>query len=906
MRNQFLASVAVAAIVVPGAAYAQSTGTIDAEEIVVTGSRTSTGIQGVQVPDSPKARTVLSNELLRTQTPGQSILNAINIVPSVNFTSNDPFGSSGGNVRIRGFDGNRISFTWDGLPLNDTGNYAIFSNQSGDPEIVDSVNVNQGTTDVDSPTAASSGGTINYRTIKPSEEAGAMIVGAYGGTYSGRQYTRVFGKLETGDLFGTGIRAFITAASAKNDKFRGVGVIDKQQYNIRLYKEFDGDDFISIAGHYNQNRNSSYRALSLYQAQLDFGKNGRYTFDNNPLCARATPNAATPQFETNSGNVGPAGLGTQQPSTVIPTNTFLTFPAANFTGPAGLDVSCTNYAGVRINPSNTGNIRFNSKATLTDKLTLSLDMGYQYVLANGGGFTTLAENSVQARGGIGDLATGRDFNGDGNVGNFGSLVNGVFVPAAPNAARSNFIPDTIAFYAPNNTNTNRYTVLSSLRYDVSDDHYVRLMYAFDYGRHRQTGEWSPLDAVGDPVNVFGGRRNTQQVTDANAYFLRGRDRFSIASLSQISGEYRGKFFDNAVELMLGVRAPFFKRELNQFCYTVAATGNPLCTSATFGTAVVAAPNFYLIPASTNFTGTVPANALYAPFKSTYKYNKVLPNIGLTLRPMEDVQIYAAYAKGLSAPRTDNLYRKPSGVDVQPETTDNFDIGIRYTTPMVQASFGGFLNKFSNRIVTSFDSLAGISVDRNVGRVEIKGLEASLNVKPFPWFSFRGFASYIDAKLKDDIRLGTTTAGVLGATVSGLPIVALTAGKKLVETPEWQYGFTARANQGPVSLGVEFKQVTSRFATDVNDVILPGYNTVNLDARLSMKDFGLEKTFLQLNVSNVFNQQYLGSISSQIVSGTNVKNFITNIGSTFTPPSSGTPTFQPGAPRAFILSLQVGF
>jgi iron complex outermembrane recepter protein len=868
MRNQFLASVAVAAIAMPGAAYAQSTGTIDAEEIIVTGSRSSTGIQGIQVPDSPKARTVLSNEVLRTAAPGQAILNAINIVPSVNFTNNDPFGSSGGNVRIRGFDGNRISFTWDGLPLNDTGNYAIFSNQSGDPEIVDSVNVNQGTTDVDSPTAASSGGTINYRTIVPSEEPGAMLVGAYGGTYKSRQYTRVFGKLETGDLFGTGVRLMLTAASAQNDKFRGSGKLDKQQYNFRAYKSLDGTDFISLAGHYNQNRNTSYRALSLVQAQLDYGADGRYTLDNNPLCAR-----------------NPAGAGVQndnatpQPSTVISNNQFTTFNPPSAT-PLVQDTSCTNYYGVRINPSNTGNLRFNSKATLSDKLTLSLDMGYQYVLANGGGFTTLSETALQARGGI--TVLGRDLNGDGDT------------------------LDTVAFYAPNNTNTNRYTVLSSLRYDINDDNYLRVAYAFDYGRHRQTAEWTRLDAAGNPLNVFGGRRPSLQVTDPTGYFLRGRDRFSKALLSQVSGEYRGKFFDNAVEVMLGVRLPFFKRELNQFCYTLASSGNPLCTSATFGTTVVAAPNFYIIPNNTTFTGAVPTNALYAPFRSTYKYNKVLPNIGLTFRPADDIQIFAAYAKGLSAPRTDNLYRRPTGVDVQPETTDNFDVGIRYTTSTVQASFGGFLNKFSNRIVTSFDSLSGISVDRNVGRVEIKGLEASLNVKPFPWFTFRAWGSYIDAKLKDNIRLGTTVAGQLGATTSGLPIEALTAGKKLVETPEWQFGYTARAFHGPASLGLTFKKVTSRFATDVNDVIVPAYSTMDLDMRFSLKDMGLEKTFIQLNVSNLFDQQYLGSISSQIVSGTNAKNFITNIGNAAVPPSSGTPTFQPGSPRAFILSLQVGF
>jgi iron complex outermembrane recepter protein len=866
MRNQFLASVAVAAIVMPAAAYAQSTGTIDAEEIIVTGSRSSTGIQGIQVPDSPKARTVLSNEVLRTAAPGQAILNAINIVPSVNFTNNDPFGSSGGNVRIRGFDGNRISFTWDGLPLNDTGNYAIFSNQSGDPEIVDSVNVNQGTTDVDSPTAASSGGTINYRTIVPSEEMGAIAVGAYGGTYKNREYGRAFGKFETGDLFGTGVRAFFTAATAKNDKFRGTGAINKQQYNFRVYKALEGTDFISLAGHYNQNRNVSYRALTLAQAGLDFRTNGRFTFDNNPTCTRANFAAGTAQTDN----------ATPQSSTVIPSNQNVTF---NPPVPAGLDTSCTNYYGVRINPSNTANLRFNAKATLTDKLTLSLDMGYQYVLANGGGFATLSETDPRVRGYRPGVTTGgRDLSGDGDT------------------------LDTVAFYTPNNTNTNRYTVLSSLRYDINDDNYLRVAYAFDYGRHRQTAEWANLDSVGNPTNVFGGRQGALQVNDQNGYFLRGRDRFSKAILSQISGEYRGKFLDNALEVMIGVRAPFFKRELNQFCFTQASTGNPLCTGITLGTTPLAIPtggnalNFlYVVPTSTAPTG-LPANAVYAPFRANYRYNKVLPNVGLTFRPAEDIQIYAAYAKGLSSPRTDNLYRSPN-VAVDPETTDNFDVGVRYTTSTVQASFGGFLNKFSNRIVSSFDQAQGISVDRNVGKVEIKGLEASLNVKPFPWLTFRAWGAYIDAKLKDNINLGVTS--------TGLSVVALTAGKKLVETPEWQYGYTARASYGPGSLGLTFKQVTSRFATDVNDVVLPGYNTMDLDARFSLKDFGLEKTFLQLNVTNLFDRQYLGSINSQIASTINSGTFATNVPIGGSIPSGANPTFQPGSPRAFILSLQIG-
>src|SRR6185369_17425379 len=114
----------------------------------------------------------LTGDYLNTQTSGQSVFQSINQIPGVNFANNDAFGTSGGNLRIRGFDGSRVSVTFDGIPLNDSGNYALFTNQMLDPELVERVDVNLGTTDVDSPTASATGGTVAYKTKKPSDEFG--------------------------------------------------------------------------------------------------------------------------------------------------------------------------------------------------------------------------------------------------------------------------------------------------------------------------------------------------------------------------------------------------------------------------------------------------------------------------------------------------------------------------------------------------------------------------------------------------------------------------------------------------------------------------------------------------------------------------------------------------------------
>ncbi|RZJ96209.1 MAG: Plug domain-containing protein, partial [Brevundimonas sp.] len=154
-------------LMLAGAANAQSTATQEAElgDVVVTGARGPRTTDGTIVAETvAKTRSSVTQEFISTQAAGQTILQTLNLTPGLNFTNNDPYGSSGGNIRLRGFDGNRVSLTFDGIPLNDTGNYAVYTNQQLDPELIERASVNTGTTDVDSPTASATGGTINYVT----------------------------------------------------------------------------------------------------------------------------------------------------------------------------------------------------------------------------------------------------------------------------------------------------------------------------------------------------------------------------------------------------------------------------------------------------------------------------------------------------------------------------------------------------------------------------------------------------------------------------------------------------------------------------------------------------------------------------------------------------------------------
>ena len=226
MKLKYLLATSVVGLTAAASApaYAQSTGSVDFDDenvIIVSGAR-STDVAGIDIPDSPKAKVQVDSELIRRQTPGQTINDTLNLVPGVSFTNNDPFGSLGGSFTIRGFSSDRISQTFDGIPLNDSGNYALYTNQMLDPEIIEYATVTLGSTDVDSPTASAAGGTINIRSKNPDEEFGVMTSITYGniiarGNPGDRMMYRGFAKLETGNITSGGLRAYVTASRTEND-----------------------------------------------------------------------------------------------------------------------------------------------------------------------------------------------------------------------------------------------------------------------------------------------------------------------------------------------------------------------------------------------------------------------------------------------------------------------------------------------------------------------------------------------------------------------------------------------------------------------------------------------------------------------------------------------------------------
>ena len=143
-------------------------------------------------------------------------------------------------------------------------------------------------------------------------------------------------------------------------------------------------------------------------------------------------------------------------------------------------------------------------------------------------------------------------------------------------------------------------------------------------------------------------------------------------------------------------------------------------------------------------------------------------------------------------------------------------------------------------------------------------------------------------------------------------------------PIYTFGGRIQYSIGPLELGVTAKRTGPRYVNDMNLPLFlctnaaggnayintldcgatatpnnqvrfqvygartPAYNIVNLDARLTLGWAGLnDDTFLQLNVTNLFDVRYAGNFGGQLL-------------------NTSVPFVQLGAPRAVVGTLVVGF
>jgi iron complex outermembrane recepter protein len=159
---------------------------------------------------------------------------------------------------------------------------------------------------------------------------------------------------------------------------------------------------------------------------------------------------------------------------------------------------------------------------------------------------------------------------------------------------------------------------------------------------------------------------------------------------------------------------------------------------------------------------------------------IIPKVNLTYKLTEDKLLYTTFSKGF----------RPGGINrngtVPPYETDflkNYEIGWKTTWAGNRFRWNGaaFFEEIED-IQFSFlpPSGAGLSVVRNAGSAEIKGVESSFEWAPTEALSFSAGATALDAKLTSDY-ISDVDAGIIDAP----------SGTKLPAAPDFKANLTAR-------------------------------------------------------------------------------------------------------------------
>ncbi|MYN16141.1 TonB-dependent receptor [Rugamonas sp. FT107W] len=355
-----------------GAAYAQSDAAPAAkpatETVTITGRKVGMGLMVQE--DVPKARSTVTAEELSKQRPTGNAYDALTLMPAVNTYSYDGTGLFGGGLTLRGFNSDQIGATINGVPVNDSGNFAVFPQEFVDQENTCTTFVTQGSTDVDSPQVGATGGNFGITTCDPEDKQRFRIMQTGGQLSSWKTYLR----FDSGKFANDKAKVFVSVSHAEAKKWKGLGKAMRDHMDVGFNYDWDRFNYIHGTVLYNRAINNNISTFTL----ADLKKNGYFYDYGTVFTGRAAPSP------------GKAG---------------------NDVLPANGDV----FYKLSLNPFENVIASAIGKFRLNDTTDIKIVPYYWYGYGTGGSQEKLMSESGFLNPATGKLSAGVDLNGDGDT-----------------------------------------------------------------------------------------------------------------------------------------------------------------------------------------------------------------------------------------------------------------------------------------------------------------------------------------------------------------------------------------------------------------------------------------------------------------------------------------------------------
>lgn len=233
------------------------------DTVVVQGQNpTSETLVGDAVKEkAPESRATLSKaQLEKFVGLDSAVTGALKYLPGVHSSGGDSSGITEGSLNIRGFSQDQLGFTRDGIPLNDPQFLTPHADFMGDPENYQSVSVLYGSSSINAPTLTASGGSVEIKSVAPTQEAGVLYKQNIGSNNLYREFVQV----NTGEH--NGFSAWLSGSRTTGDLWDDSdGELSSSRYEGNLqYTWGDGNQINALFSSFLM-RTNSYLAPTLAQ-----------------------------------------------------------------------------------------------------------------------------------------------------------------------------------------------------------------------------------------------------------------------------------------------------------------------------------------------------------------------------------------------------------------------------------------------------------------------------------------------------------------------------------------------------------------------------------------------------------------------------------------------------------------
>jgi iron complex outermembrane receptor protein len=280
-------------------------------------------------------------------------------------------------------------------------------------------------------------------------------------------------------------------------------------------------------------------------------------------------------------------------------------------------------------------------------------------------------------------------------------------------------------------------------------------------------------------------------------------------------------------------------------------------------------------------------------------SKPMPRILVSYDVNPSMQIYANVTTNTRMPLVMSTYvtnfstttggfAQVGAQNIKPEYSTGAQIGYRYQG-LVNLDVNAFYMKLKDHQVSSLVLINNSLLPQalSVGGETIKGASLEVSTRSYNGFSLYGSAQYLHGTFDDNVpRSGDF-----------LP----TAGKKMVESPDWITSVSARYDKGPFFAELIHKYVDSQYTSFMNDQVMPSYNTLDLAMGYRLPNYrGFINPVLRLNLNNLRNKSYIASVASV------TPNAVTTKGINGATLAGTAPSYYVGAPLVAMVTLSTEF